>query len=113
MSCSGHELMLMHCVPQAVYQSLLHLSWIDRLLDNIRVIFVNLYANQLKKPLTSVVECSFDGYFDQQLKELEGSAEIDTQRKLHSHSDDFALQSKLDDGIEEPPPPIPGLLSGW
>jgi len=57
---------------QAVYRSLLHLSWVDKLVDNIRTIFVKLYSNQLKKPNTTIVECiKLDEYFDQQLHELE------------------------------------------
>ncbi|CRK47044.1 hypothetical protein BN1723_007302, partial [Verticillium longisporum] len=58
----------------AVYRSLLHLSWIDKLVDNIKTLFVNLYGEQLKKPGTSIVDCDkFDNYFDQQIKELEGT----------------------------------------
>ncbi|ROV94947.1 hypothetical protein VSDG_07040 [Cytospora chrysosperma] len=56
----------------AVYRSLLHLSWIDKFVDNIKTIFVQLYGDQLTKPNTTQVECSqFDKYFDQQLQELE------------------------------------------
>ncbi|KAF4595258.1 signal sequence receptor alpha subunit [Ophiocordyceps camponoti-floridani] len=56
----------------AVYRSLLHLSWVEKLVDNIKTIFVSLYAQQLKKPHTTVVECTnFDDYFDQQLQELD------------------------------------------
>ncbi|CAK7229508.1 hypothetical protein SCUCBS95973_007246 [Sporothrix curviconia] len=58
----------------AVYKSLLHLSWIDRLVDNIKTIFVKLYGDQLTRPNTTIVECSrFDDYFNQQINELEGS----------------------------------------
>ncbi|KAK4192470.1 putative signal recognition particle receptor subunit alpha [Podospora australis] len=56
----------------AVYRSLLHISWIDKLIDNIRTIFVKLYHDELTKPNTTIVQCvSFDKYFDQQLHELE------------------------------------------
>ncbi|EPE05079.1 signal recognition particle receptor subunit alpha [Ophiostoma piceae UAMH 11346] len=59
----------------AVYKSLLHLSWIDKLVDNIRTIFVKLYGDQLTRPNTTIVEClRFDDYFNQQLNELEGSS---------------------------------------
>ncbi|KAG5993646.1 hypothetical protein E4U52_001794 [Claviceps spartinae] len=59
----------------AVYRSLLHLSWVDKLVDNIRTIFVKLYGEQLTKPHTTIVECAgFDDYFEQQLKELEASS---------------------------------------
>ncbi|KID75393.1 Signal recognition particle receptor subunit alpha [Metarhizium brunneum] len=58
----------------AVYRSLLHLSWVDKLVDNIKTIFINLYGEQLKKPHTTIVECTgFDNYFDQQLHELDTS----------------------------------------
>ncbi|KAK4229554.1 putative signal recognition particle receptor subunit alpha [Podospora fimiseda] len=56
----------------AVYRSLLHISWIDKLVDNIKAIFVSLYRRELTKPDTTIVQClSFDEYFDQQMKELE------------------------------------------
>ena len=97
---------------QAVYQSLLHLSWIDKLLNNIRVIFVDLYKDELRKPYTSVVECEFDGYFDQQLKELEGLADKNPQRAPQLTLDDTTPPSSSDNGIDDPPPPLPGLLSG-
>ncbi|RDA91228.1 hypothetical protein CP533_3402 [Ophiocordyceps camponoti-saundersi (nom. inval.)] len=59
----------------AVYRSLLHLSWVEKLVDNVKTIFVSLYAQQLKKPHTTVVECTnFDDYFDQQLQELDTSS---------------------------------------
>lgn len=58
----------------AVYKSLLHLSWIDKLVDNIKTLFVKLYGDQLTRPNTTIVECArFDDYFNQQLNELEGS----------------------------------------
>ncbi|KAK2608460.1 hypothetical protein QQS21_003030 [Conoideocrella luteorostrata] len=61
----------------AVYRSLLHLSWVDKLVDNIKTIFVKLYGEQLTKPHTTVVECTgFDGYFDQQLQELDTSSAV-------------------------------------
>ncbi|GAB0133504.1 hypothetical protein EsDP_00001911 [Epichloe bromicola] len=59
----------------AVYRSLLHLSWVDQLVDNITTIFVKLYGEQLTKPHSTVVECTgFDDYFDQQLQELDASS---------------------------------------
>ncbi|KAI1809282.1 SRP54-domain-containing protein [Poronia punctata] len=56
----------------AVYRSLLHLSWIDKLVDNLKTIFVDLYGDQLKRPYTTTVCChKFDQYFNQQYQELE------------------------------------------
>src|SRR4051794_37885269 len=37
----------------AVYQSLLHLQWIDKLLTNVKAIFTELYANRLRKGHTN------------------------------------------------------------
>ena len=75
-------------VFKAVYQSLLQLTWVDKLLENIRIIFTDLYGDQLRKPYTSVVECgNFDEYFDQQVKELEGNASKPEQHapRIHIH----------------------------
>ncbi|KAL9018075.1 MAG: hypothetical protein Q9185_004608 [Variospora sp. 1 TL-2023] len=96
----------------AVYQSLLHLSWVDKLLDNIRVLFVDLYGDQLKKPHSSVVECDFDGYFDQQVKELEGSADKVSQPTPQIVQDASRNPTEANATHEMPPPPILGLLSG-
>ena len=106
--CSGIELI----DSQAVYQSLLHLSWIDKLLDNIRIIFVDLYGDQLKKPYTSVVECEFDGYFDQQVSELESAAEKNPQRVRQIASEEVTQSSTSENGYGGPPPPLPGLAPG-
>ncbi|KAM3498353.1 hypothetical protein MY10362_008323 [Beauveria mimosiformis] len=66
-----------------VYRSLLHLSWVDKLVDNIRTIFVSLYGEQVKKPHTTLVEChGFDEYFDQQLRELDRSSEEDYTKTI-------------------------------
>jgi len=59
---------------QAVYQSLVHLTWIDKLLDNVRALFVGLYGEQLKKNHPSEVNYDkFNMYFDRQIQELEGT----------------------------------------
>jgi signal recognition particle receptor subunit alpha len=74
----------------AVYRSLLHLSWIDTLVDNIKTIFVGLYGEQLRKPHTSMIEChTFDEYFDQQLSSLEGTMSAGR----HAHDDALSVSS--------------------
>ena len=96
-----------------MYQSLLHLSWIDKLLDNIKIIFVDLYRDQLRKPHTSVVECDFDGYFDQQVRELERTAEKSPQLGPFEPPEDPTPPSSSDSHQNDmPPPPIPGLTTG-
>ncbi|KAK5663168.1 hypothetical protein OQA88_6585 [Cercophora sp. LCS_1] len=83
----------------AVYRSLLHLSWIDKLVDNLKAIFVSLYGEQLKKPNTTIVECvGFDKYFDQQLQELEQSASKSERKPVRALED-----SEI--SAEEPPSP--------
>ncbi|KAL8823301.1 MAG: hypothetical protein Q9170_008370 [Blastenia crenularia] len=96
----------------AVYQSLLQLSWVDKLLDNIRVLFVDLYGDQVRKPHSSAVECDFDGYFDQQVRELESSAEKAPQSAPQIIEPPSGVGSAPGKGSEAPPPPLPGLLSG-
>ncbi|KAH8811642.1 signal recognition particle, alpha subunit, N-terminal-domain-containing protein [Xylogone sp. PMI_703] len=90
----------------AVYRSLLHLSWIDKLVENIKTIFVDLYGDQLKKPNTTIVECHFDEYFDQQIKELEQIALKDKK------SGDSAgeVPRVVEDNLRDEPPPLPGIV---
>lgn len=95
---------------QAVYRSLLHLSWIDKLVDNIKTIFVDLYGDQLKKPNTTLVECPFDDYFDQQIRELEKTALNTDTRVAESSALIEEAPPSVSDNLDEPPP-LPGLLS--
>ncbi|TAQ88944.1 hypothetical protein B7494_g2717 [Chlorociboria aeruginascens] len=94
----------------AVYRSLLHLSWIDKLVDNIKTLFVELYGDQLRKPHTTIVECHFDDYFDQQIRELEKTAlNLDTRV-----AESTALVEEIPSisgNLGNEPPPLPGLLS--
>ena len=95
---------------QAVYQSLLHLTWVDKLLDHIRTIFVKLYSDQLKGPNGTVMEYKFDGYFDQQMLELEA----DKAQPIAIQSPQAELVNKkeeLENGDTGGPPPpyIPGV----
>lgn len=47
------------------------MTWIDQLLENVRVLFTELYSDQLTKPNTSNIVCPFDHYFDRQVADLE------------------------------------------
>ncbi|CAG8977227.1 hypothetical protein HYALB_00007923 [Hymenoscyphus albidus] len=94
----------------AVYRSLLHLSWIDKLVDNIKTLFVDLYGDQLKKPHTTVVECHFDDYFDQQVRKLEKTALNQDTRTAESSAFLEEAPPSISESIDEPPP-LPGLLS--
>ncbi|KAI0007031.1 SRP54-domain-containing protein [Xylariaceae sp. FL0662B] len=91
----------------AVYRSLLHLSWVDKLVENLKIIFVDLYGDQLKKPNTTIVSCyKFDEYFDQQCRELES---IGTNKELPALDASFALEEDGISGNLGDEPPLPGL----
>jgi len=52
------------------------MTWIDKLLDNIRALFVGLYGEQLKNKQTSLVNCDkFAPYFERQIHDLEGQSD--------------------------------------
>jgi signal recognition particle receptor subunit alpha len=96
---------------QAVYQSLVHLTWIDKLLDNIRAIFTELYGDELRKKHTTVVDCSnFAQYFERKIQDLEGSSDTTTSSvKLTPPSsvDENAEESSLQPPtLSEPPRPL-------
>lgn len=74
---------------------------------------MDLYRDQLKKPHTSIVECDFDIYFDQQLKELEGTTDHNTQRAVpQSTLDEFNSGSVSAHGLGNAPSSISSLLPG-
>jgi signal recognition particle receptor subunit alpha len=61
---------------QAVYQSLVHLTWVDKLLDNVRALFVGLYGEQIKDKRSTVINCEkFAPYFERQMQDLEGQSD--------------------------------------
>lgn len=52
------------------------MTWIDKLLDNIRALFLGLYGDQLKAKHSSVVDCAkFAPYFERQIQDLEGQSD--------------------------------------
>lgn len=86
------------------------LSWTDKLVDNIKTIFVQLYGEQLTRPNTTQVECGgFDRYFNQQLQELEGlDTKIPAQlQAAHATNEKDAVSGKQGD---DPPSPSNGPL---
>ncbi len=71
---------------------------------------MDLYGDQLRKPHTTVVECQFSDYFDQQIRELEKTAlNQDNQTKGSTSLVEEAPPSVLDN-LDEPPP-LPGIIS--
>lgn len=98
---------------KAVYQSLLQLTWIDELLDQVKKLFTSLYGEQLKKPHTSAIKCHFDDYFESRVRELEKKA--GGSRPVPSATDSSSATSTIDNGqwdAPPPPPPMPGLMKG-
>ncbi|KAB8270258.1 signal recognition particle, alpha subunit, N-terminal-domain-containing protein [Aspergillus minisclerotigenes] len=94
----------------AVYQSLLHLGWIDKLLDNISTLFIDIYKDQLRSTRVRVVEYPFDRYFEQQVKELE-----DNSASINSEGVVTGAEHKKDPLVSSehggpPPPSVPGLI---
>ncbi|KAF2172340.1 hypothetical protein M409DRAFT_63058 [Zasmidium cellare ATCC 36951] len=93
----------------AVYQSLLHLSWVDNLLTAVKGVFVKRYGDQLKQPYTTSPDTSaFDQAFDEVLRKLDTGS----TRRASGNSDDrveftppSSSASATDD--DPPPPPVP------
>lgn len=77
-------------------------------MDNIKTLFVDLYGDQLRKPHTTIVECHFDEYFDQQVRELEKTAINHDTRTAESSALIEEAPPSIDD---DEPPPLPGLMS--
>ncbi|CAD6502726.1 BgTH12-05316 [Blumeria graminis f. sp. triticale] len=93
----------------AVYRSLLHLTWIDKLVDNIKIIFVDLYADQLRNSHTTLVDCKFDAYFDQHIQEVEKAAPSSDIKHLNSRylDDDYRFTPDL---VQEESTVLPSFL---
>jgi signal recognition particle receptor subunit alpha len=86
---------------------LLHLTWVDKLLDDVRKIFLSVYKDQIQSPNITAAKYSFDSYFDKELERLnqstagEATAEpprIEVQEKKVN-------PEKGDTGGPPPPPP--------
>lgn len=94
---------------QAVYQSLLHLGWIDKLLEHISTIFIDVYKDQLKGNRARITTYRFDPYFEQQVRELEDNAGsvVDIHATEIEAKKDPLVSS---DNGGPPPPPMPGLI---
>ncbi|KAK8166324.1 signal recognition particle, alpha subunit, N-terminal-domain-containing protein [Phyllosticta citrichinensis] len=94
----------------AVYQSLVQLTWIDKLLDNVRTLFTELYKDQLKKRNTCVIDCPFDDYFDRQVQEMEALWES-AAPPIRDSAPTVELTPPSSSGTDHAheAPPMPGL----
>ena len=80
-------------------------------MDNIKTIFVDLYGDQLRKPHTTLVECHFDEYFDQQIQKLEKTALNQDTRAAESSALVEQAPISVSENFDDELPPLPGLLS--
>lgn len=80
-------------------------------MDNIKTIFVDLYGDQLKKPHTTLVECHFDQYFDQQIQKLEKTVSNQDTKTAESSALVEKAPPSASKEFDDGPPPLPGLLS--
>ena len=76
-------------------------------MDNIRIIFTDLYGEQLKKPHTSVFECDFDEYFDLQVRELEQSAGTAERNAPRISVQDTSISTDRTQTRDDSPPSLP------
>jgi signal recognition particle receptor subunit alpha len=96
----------------AVYQSLLHLTWVDKLLDDVRTIFVEVYRGQMEEPDYAALKYPFDKYFDEELRRLDHS----TGGAVTAQTPRAEVQAEMKTSPEEgdtggpPPPELPQLL---
>ncbi|KAF3910158.1 hypothetical protein AA313_de0210235 [Arthrobotrys entomopaga] len=105
----------------AVYQSLLQLTWIDELLDQVKKLFVALYGDKIKNSKGAKIQCHFDQYFDSSVRSLErraggtgvtpSAANAVTTSQV---SADSSHNARSGDGRNDnyewlEPPPMPGV----
>ncbi|KIW10301.1 hypothetical protein PV08_11263 [Exophiala spinifera] len=96
----------------AVYQSLLHLTWVDKLLDDVRTIFVEVYRGQLEELDYAALKYPFDKYFDEELRRLNQSTggAVTAQPPRAEVQEGKQLSAEGGDTGGPPPPPSPKLL---
>ncbi|ETI23406.1 hypothetical protein G647_05208 [Cladophialophora carrionii CBS 160.54] len=97
----------------AVYQSLLHLTWVDKLLDDVRTIFVEVYRGQLEELDYTALKYPFDKYFDEELRRLDqntGGAVTTQPTQIAAAQEDKKSSAEEGDTGGPPPPEIPSLI---
>ena len=94
---------------------MIHLSWIDKLLDNVKILFTSLYHHQFQKPHTTVIECHFDDYFERQLQELDTTAKDESNTETLADGppeDGYTPTGRKETEDESLAPRPPGLKKG-
>ena len=98
---------------QAVYQSLLHLSWVDNLLAAVKALFTKEYGAELKKSHTAKLNTDrFDATFDALVRRLDtGStrrqSEADSEGPTEFTPPSSSASAAGEDALEDAPPPPP------
>jgi len=90
----------------AVYQSLLHLSWVDQFLEEVQTVFVRRYRGQVEAGATAS-KYDFDAYYDELLRRQDQATGGEASRSppRAGVEDKKASPETRDDG--GPPPPQP------
>jgi signal recognition particle receptor subunit alpha len=97
----------------AVYQSLLHLTWVDKLLDDVQTIFVEVYRGQLEELDYAALKYPFDKYFDEELRRLDqviGSAVSTQPTNVEAPQEDKKTNVEEGDNGGPPPPEAAQLV---
>ncbi|KAK5065062.1 hypothetical protein LTR84_000897 [Exophiala bonariae] len=96
----------------AVYQSLLHLTWVDKLLDDIRTIFVEVYRGQLEELDYAALKYPFDKYYDEEMRRLDQSTggAVSAQAPRVQVEEEKQQSAEGADTGGPPPPDLPQLL---
>lgn len=92
----------------AVYQSLLHLSWVDQFLEEVKTVFIRRYKDQLEARAT-IANFDFDAYYDELLRRKDNSVNSDAGRQPPRVEVKKSSPEVRDDG-GPPPPQSPSLL---
>lgn len=91
----------------AVYQSLLHLSWVDQFLEEVKTVFVRRYKDQLEVRAT-IARFDFDAYYDELLRRQDQLTSGEASRQPPTVEVKKSSPEARDDG--GPPPPQPPSL---
>lgn len=92
----------------AVYQSLLHLSWVDQFLEEVKTVFVRRYKDQLEVRAT-IAKFDFDAYYDELLRRQDQLTGGEASRQAPRVEVKKQSPEARDDG-GPPPPQLPSFL---
>lgn len=96
----------------AVYRSLLHLSWIDKFLDNLATVFVSMYGSQIQQEKNDThVHCQdFGKLYKQLLLDIEAQEAVKNKQSRVTEVE-FPLEDETISGNLGQPPLPPGIMT--